>query len=218
MRVIIVGAGGFGREVLQYVIDAGTDEVVGFVDDDRSAVESVPHLPPWLGSMVSHVVDHDARYVIGVGKPSVRALLASRFEHAGARFASVVHPRAYVPTSSQLAPGCVVAPGAHVGPYSRLGLHVVLNVLSSVGHDAVIGRAAVLSPYSVVNGAAVIGAEVLLGTHSTVLAGVRIGDGSQIAAGAVVYREVAPFSLAQGDPAKSRVMFASPDAIPADGA
>ncbi len=216
MRVIIVGAGGFGREVLQYVIDIGVDDVIGFLDDSPTAIEEGAPLPPWLGATDCHSIDPDARYVIGVGRPSIRAALATRLERAGAQFLTVVHPRAYVPTSVRIAPGCIVAPGAHIGPYATLGPHAVLNVLASVGHDAVVGRAAVLSPYAVVNGGAVIGDDVLLGTHSSVLVGVQVGEGSQIAAGAVVYRDVAPYSLAQGDPAKSRVMYARPEAAAPD--
>ncbi|MCC7053594.1 MAG: acetyltransferase [Gemmatimonadaceae bacterium] len=216
MRLIIVGAGGFGREVLQYVRDRGVDEVVGFVDDRAESVLAAPGLPPWLGSLETHVLDAAAQYVIGIGKPSVRAAIASRLEAAGAVFGSVVHPTAYVPPTATLGRGCVVAPGAHVGPYAVLGDHAVLNVLASVGHDACIGRATVFSPYAVINGAAQLGDEVFLGTHATVLAGVRVGTGAQVSAGAVVYREVEAYALAQGDPARSRVMFApaapAPDA------
>jgi sugar O-acyltransferase (sialic acid O-acetyltransferase NeuD family) len=207
-RLIIVGAGGFGREVLQYVRDRGERTVIGFVDDREASVHAQPDLPPWLGSLETHTIDREAQYVIGIGKPSVRAAIATRLEAAGATFASVVHPTAYVPPTASLGAGCVIAPGAHVGPYATLGAHAVLNVLSSIGHDATIGRATVFSPYAVINGAAVLGDAVLLGTHATVLAGVRVGSGAQVSAGAVVYRDVEPYALAQGDPARSRVMFA----------
>jgi sugar O-acyltransferase (sialic acid O-acetyltransferase NeuD family) len=207
MRLIIVGAGGFGREVLQYVLDRGESEVIGFVDDREAAVHEVPVLPVWLGSLDSHVIDHTAHYVIGIGKPSLRASISARLEAAGAAFVSVIHPSAYVPPTANIGVGCVIAPGAHLGPHARLGPHAVLNVLSSVGHDATVGRATVLSPYAVINGAAVLGDGVLLGTRATVLIGVRIGEQAQVAAGAVVYRDVEAYALAQGDPARSRVMF-----------
>ena len=212
--LVIVGAGGFGREVVQYVRDAGQDEVIGFLDDRDDAVTGWADLPAWLGPLGTHQVRPDVAYVIGVGKPSVRAALAAALERAGARFASVIHPSAYVPATAQIGVGSILAPGAHVGPYARLGEHSVLNVLASVGHDATVGRATVFSPYAVINGAAVIGDEVLLGTRATILAGVTVGSSAQIAAGAVVYRDVASFALAQGDPARSRVMFAPAPTVP----
>jgi len=48
----------------------------------------------------------------------------------------------------------------------------------------------------------IIGNDVWLGANSTVTAGVKIGDGAIIAAGAVVTKDVAPHTIAGGVPAK----------------
>ncbi|MGE5458724.1 MAG: CatB-related O-acetyltransferase [Methanococcaceae archaeon] len=47
-----------------------------------------------------------------------------------------------------------------------------------------------------------IGNDVWIGTRAMVLDGVKIGDGAIVAAGAVVTRNVAPFSIVGGVPAK----------------
>jgi acetyltransferase-like isoleucine patch superfamily enzyme len=54
----------------------------------------------------------------------------------------------------------------------------------------------------VTKGGIVIEDDVWLGTHSVVLDGVKIGHGSIVAAGAVVCRDVEPFSIVGGVPAK----------------
>jgi sugar O-acyltransferase (sialic acid O-acetyltransferase NeuD family) len=207
--LVIVGAGGFGREVLQYAIDAGIP-VRGFLDDRCDALTGTGLSVAVTGPIEGHVPAADVAYVVSLGDPGTRRRIAASLAAAGARFASVVHPRAWVAPTAVLGDGAIVAPGAVVGPHAVLDAHVALNVLASIGHDATVGEGSVFSPYATCNGDARIGAGVLLGTRATVLPGVHVGEGARIAAGAVCYREVPAWALAQGDPARARVMFASP--------
>jgi len=50
--------------------------------------------------------------------------------------------------------------------------------------------------------APVIGNDVWIGTHSIILRGVKIGDGAIIAAGSIVTKDVPPFAVVGGVPAK----------------
>lgn len=51
-------------------------------------------------------------------------------------------------------------------------------------------------------GAPVVGNDVWIGTDVTVMSGVRIGDGAVVAANSVVTRDVEPFSIVGGNPAR----------------
>jgi virginiamycin A acetyltransferase len=51
-------------------------------------------------------------------------------------------------------------------------------------------------------GPIIIEDEVWIGTNSTIMSGIRIGRGSVIAAGSVVVKDVAPFTIVGGNPAK----------------
>jgi len=48
----------------------------------------------------------------------------------------------------------------------------------------------------------IIGSDVWLGAYSIVLPGIKIGDGAVIAAGSVVTKDVAPYTIVAGVPAK----------------
>ena len=48
----------------------------------------------------------------------------------------------------------------------------------------------------------IIGNDVWVGSHSLILGGVRIGDGAVIGAGAVVTKDIPPYSIVGGVPAK----------------
>lgn len=206
--VVIVGAGGFGREVLQYVRDTFGDadgvRVKGFLDDQRPNLDRFGLDVPVLGTTHAYEPAPTERIVIAVGSPSIRASLAERFGARGARFLTVVHPLAYVASTASIGEGCVIAPFATVGSHASVGDHSVLTFYASVGHDARVGRSCALSPHAVTNGGSILEDEVFLGAHAVVNPLQRVGHGSKVAAGAVVYRSVPTGSLAVGNPARTR--------------
>jgi sugar O-acyltransferase (sialic acid O-acetyltransferase NeuD family) len=210
-ELLIVGCGDFGREVLNYALDAG-QQVRGFLDDDPRAC-NVPKLGvAFLG--VLEQVSFDAandRFVIAVGDAVARKSLAMRVRSRGGHLASVVHPTAYVARDASIGQGCIVGPFAMVATNACVAENTALNTYASVGHGARVGAHCVFSPYSVINGNVQLGERVFLGTHATVTPGCSVGAMSKVSAGAVVTRGVEPGSLVSGNPAKGRVMFLIPD-------
>lgn len=216
LDLIIVGAGGFGREVLGYAGDAfagrPAHRVAGFVDDDPRALDGFDLAVGVLGGVRDVPISEATRFVIAVGDPAVRRTLAAAVESRGGRLATVVHPSAYIGPGARLGDGCVVCPFAFVGTAATVGANTAINVHVSVGHDVITGANCVLSPYTAISGAVEMEDDVFFGTHATVSPRRRIGRGSKVSAGAVVHRDVPAGSLAVGNPAKSRVLFAEPEA------
>jgi serine acetyltransferase len=100
---------------------------------------------------------------------------------------------------SYVGPGCLIGPKVELGAYSMIGPKV-----SIVGADHLYDRAGVpiifsgrpeLKP-------TVIEPDVWIGCGAIVLAGVRIGRGAIIAAGAVVTKDVPPYEIHGGVPAR----------------
>lgn len=208
-QFVIVGAGGFGREVLQYLKDIhGHDPVRGFLDDSATAVEPASLGQRVLGTVSEYRPQQHDRLVLAVGNPVLRLRLARSLTERGARFASVIHPQAYVASSAELGTGCIIAPFATVGANAILAEHVVLTFYASVAHDAQVGTAAALSPHSVANGGARLGVASFLGTAAIVNPARQVGDFAKVAAGSVVYRDVPARSLAAGNPARARPLLA----------
>ena len=212
MNLYIIGAGDFGREVLQYAREAfvtdSSSRVAGFLDDGPDALAGYNVGVEVVGRVAEVVPRDDDRFIVAVGDPRTRCRLAAEAAHRGARFHTLVHPSAWVAPSARLDAGCVICPFAFVGVDARLGENVVLNTFASAGHDAILGSYTVLAPYAVVNGRVQLGDEVFLGTHATVTYGQHVGSRSKVAAGSVVTRAVPDDALAVGNPAKSRVMYA----------
>lgn len=206
--LLIVGAGGLGREVLQYAADSfdpGCWNIRGFLDDNpfESDEQGRNLAVGVVGDTWSYRIGENDRFLVAIGDPEVRAQLVARLRDRGGRFATLVHPQAYVAPNAKLGEGCIVSPFATLASTCRVGEQAVLGFYAHVGHDAAIGAYSVLSPYAAVNGAATLGEGVFMGTHSVVTPGICVGDRTKVAAGSVVYKDVPADRLAVGNPAKA---------------
>lgn len=208
--LVIAVAGGFGRELTAYARDAGF-EVRAFLHDvSRSPIDGIDLGAEVRGPAEEYEPVGEELVAVGLGDPGPRRELADHLIARGARLATVVHPTAWVAPTAHLGQGVVIAPFAFVGPGARIDDLSVLNTYASVGHDSVVGRCCVLSPYAVIGGWARLEDEAYLATHAVVTPRKTVGAGSSVSAGSVVFRDVPAASLAMGNPARSRALYATP--------
>lgn len=101
-------------------------------------------------------------------------------------------------TTLQVGAYCSIAAGVQV----FLGGHHRIDWLSCFPFPEFIGEVADIRDFGGSNGNVEIGSDVWLCSHSIILSGVRIGHGAVVAAGAVVTRDVEPYSIVAGNPAR----------------
>lgn len=204
-RIVVVGAGGFGRETLDVVAALGDAiRLVGVLDDAPSEVNlrrlhdrGVTYLgtiDDWLAR------GDDAEYAVAVGSPAMRRALVSRF--AGRTPATLVHPSAGIGVASVLGPGAIVCGGVQVSTNVRLGAHVHLNPNATIGHDAVVGDYVSVNPAATISGDCEIRADVLVGAGAVVLQGLTVGTDAVVGAAACVVRDVPAGTTVKGVPAR----------------
>ena len=184
-RIIIVGAGGFGREVLQWARHAWPEHVhkfAGFVSADPTKLDGHAPSLPILGSPNDFELRPTDGFVLGIGIPRIRRVVAEQLEARGARFLTLIHPTAIVADTAVIGPGSVICPYAVVSDAVRLGRCVLVNYHASLGHDAEAGDFAVLSPYATLGGYAAVGSDVFLAIHVTVGPNVTLGEGTIVSA------------------------------------
>lgn len=210
--IVVVGAGGFGREVLD-IIEAlnaagATLHLLGSVDDSDAttlllARRGVAHLGPIDEYIAGLTPDVIPGFVIGIGAGAVRRSIHTRFTNAGFTPAVLVHPMATVGGDSRIAAGGILAAGARVTTNITLGRHTQLHVNATIGHDCVLDDFVSVYPGATVSGNVHLAEGVTIGTGASVLPGVSIGPGSFVGAGAVVTKDVDPGLTVVGVPARA---------------
>lgn len=211
-ELLIVGAGGFGRETLDVVEAANAAapapgyRLLGVLDDapspvnlERLAARSVRYLgrvDDWLTR------GHRADYLVAVGQPAARAVLADKLANAGLRAATVVHPRATLGSRAVVGEGTIICAGVQVSANVSLGRHVHLNPSATIGHDTVLADFVSINPSATVSGECRVGAGVLIGAAAVILQGLTVGAGSTVGAAACVTRPVQADVVVMGVPAK----------------
>jgi sugar O-acyltransferase (sialic acid O-acetyltransferase NeuD family) len=211
---VVVGAGGFGREVLD-IVDAmnaaGAEvELLGTVDDSDAnahllARRSVAHLGPIASITNDHAWGQTPGvigFVIGIGAGAVRRDLDAQLTAAGLVPMVLVHPMATIGGDNRVAEGCILAAGARVTTNITLGRHTQLHVNSTIGHDSVLDDFVSVYPGATVSGSVHLAEGVTIGTGANVLPGVSIGAGALVGAGAVVTTDVTAGVTVAGVPAR----------------
>jgi sugar O-acyltransferase (sialic acid O-acetyltransferase NeuD family) len=206
--LVVVGAGGHGREMLDIVEAVNrvsvTFELLGVIDD--SADPDNAGLLRRRGIMVlggnDVLTSTVAQYVIGIGLPVPRWAVDQLATAAGREPAMLVHPTAVLGSDLRLGPGFVAAANAQVTTNVSTGRHVQLNIGATLSHDCEVGDYVTLSPGVHVSGNVRLEDNVYLGAGVVVRQGITIGRGTFVGAGAVVVADLPPDVLAVGVPAR----------------
>jgi sugar O-acyltransferase (sialic acid O-acetyltransferase NeuD family) len=205
--LVIIGAGGFGREVLD-VVDAINEEkptfnMVGFLVEAAyfekgQAVNEVPVLGDldWLKGRADSV-----SFVVGTGDPATRQRLAEHARSLGVGGAVLVHPQAIVTRWVKMGEGTIVTAGCVLTNNIELGEHVHVNLDCTIGHDVVIGSFTTLSPGVHVSGSVTTGEGTFVGTGVNIVEKVALGEWCRVGAGSTVIKDVPADSTAIGVPA-----------------
>lgn len=203
--LIIVGAGGFGREVLQWTEDINKEEptwnILGFIDDNPDALKGCRCDYGILGSVAEWKPEPTQYFACALAFPDVKYKVVNLLKSRGAKFATIIHPTALVNKYAEIGEGVIMTPRSHVTADVKIGDFVSI-LGSSIGHDAVVGSYSTLSGRCSVNGRAVLGERVYMGCGAMIAPSKKIGDGAKIGMGSVVISNVKAGTEVFGNPAR----------------
>jgi len=204
-RILIVGAGGFGRELwhwLQAADGAVPARVAGFLDRDPRRLDGKGLDRPVLGDPATFQPAAGDGFLLAIGIPGVRRAVASDLLSRGGRLVSFVHPTALVAPTARVGAGTIICPLAIVSDAVTLGRGTLVNYHASLGHDAATGDFCVLSPNAALGGHARLDDDVFLGLSASVGPGKRIGARSKVAANSAALADVPADTLVVGVPGR----------------
>ncbi len=205
--MIVVGAKGFAKEVLEILFQLGQTENLVFFDDVSD------NLPEMLFNCFrilrneTQVKDHFEKFgnsfILGLGNPKSRKFLCEKFELWGGNVKSIISPSAQIGNFDVIiGEGVVVLPNAIISNSSYVGKGCLLYYNSIITHDCQIGEFVEISPGATLLGGSIIGDLTHVGANATILPNIKIGNNVTVGAGAIVTKSFADNKVIVGIPAK----------------
>jgi sugar O-acyltransferase (sialic acid O-acetyltransferase NeuD family) len=205
-NLIIIGAGGFGREVYSLALDCIANgsllNIKGFLDSNPTALASYENYPPILNNEIEYKPQEEDVFIIAltsiVGKRNCYNEIISK----GGEFISIIHPTAIIMQNITVGMGCIIGRNCYIGNDCEIGNFVTTNYGAVVGHDNKIGDFSHIGPRSFIGGSTKIENEVTIYAMATIINNVIVKKRSVVGAGSVVIKNVEECTSVLGNPAK----------------
>jgi sugar O-acyltransferase (sialic acid O-acetyltransferase NeuD family) len=207
--LVIVGAGGFGRETAQaiHALNEGGAvwRLLGYLDDDPARHGTTVDGTVILGGKdeIRHLPQ--ASVVVCTGHPGdyvSRMRIVGELGLPQARYATIMHPTTAVSASSSVGPGCVLLAHAVLTASVRVGSHVAIMPQVVLTHDDVVEDFATLASGVRLGGAVHVGRGAYIGAGALVREGRKIGSCALVGMGAVVTHDIPAQEVWAGVPAR----------------
>lgn len=205
MQVVILGAGGHGKVVLDIVRSAGQLDPVGFLDADPALTGSEVAGLPVLGTInfLPRLKSQGiSTCIVAIGDNLARQRYMTLLRDQGLELGNAIHPSAYVASTAELGVNVVVAPHAAVITESHVGDGTIVNTSAVIEHECRVGSCVHLAPGAIIAGRARVEDGVFIGMGAKIIQCRTIGKWAVIGAGAVVLEDIPPRATAVGVPAK----------------
>ncbi|MFH1748576.1 MAG: acetyltransferase [Planctomycetota bacterium] len=218
-RTLILGAGGHGRVVLDILLQAGQNEVVGFLDNNPAIHGRRIDGIPVYGSIDG--LDHFRAecdiegVVIAIGDNGTRRSIARQVEAAGIQLFNAIHPSATLAFNTNIGRNVVIAAGAVVCAHCQIGNSVILNTGCIIDYQTMIGEGSHICPGVRIAGRVKVEAGAFIGVGATIIPNITLGCESIVGAGAVVIEDVPPLGTVVGVPARQTTLASASEDIAA---
>lgn len=204
--ILLWGGKSKARIIEEMIKESNAGEVTIIFDDTLEHPQFVTgakfvndiNLLKKLISTVSHYV-----VCIGAEHGYARIKTAEYLEKIGLKAIALIHEKSFVEPTATIGYGCQVMPFAIVHKFCTIGSHTIINTNATIDHECLIGNGVHIMGNAAITGKVEIGDYAAIGTNSTILPYVKIGEGAIIGAGAVVNKDVEPYSVVAGVPAKT---------------
>jgi len=201
--LLVVGAGGHARVLVEAAIESGVCTDIVFFDDRYPEVSELD------GYKVIGATDDLAtnaqlsrKVAVAIGDNRRRVGFIRTALERGFECPVIVHPSATVSSAAEIGDGTLVLAGGVVAIGSLLGIGCIANHGSTIDHDCRLGDGVHVAPGAHLAGAVNIGRFSWVGIGATVNQAVSIGANVTIGASAAVIRDVPNDSTWVGVPAR----------------
>lgn len=204
--MIIIGAKGFAKELLEILHQNGETQNLCFYDDISNnfpdilynkfkVLKSEKEAQKYFTSM-------ENSFTIGIGNPKLRFSLYQKFEELGGVFTSIISKYAEIGSFGvKIGKGCNILGGVRISNDVKIGKGTMIYYNSIITHDVEIGDFVEISPGATLLGRCKVGNMTQIGAGAIIFPDVVVGNNCVIAAGAVVRENIPDNVMVAGVPA-----------------
>lgn len=207
-KIIVYGAGGFGRETALMIRQINVQNVqwnlLGFCDDGLAPGKVVDGLPVLGGVNYLNDVKEEVAVVLAIADPKIRKHIREKIVNTNLYFPVLIHPSVMAGDGERnsIGEGTIITAANILTTNIHIGSFVIVNFANTIGHDVTIESYSSIMPGCSLSGFIHVETGVLIGAGARILPQVRIGRDSRIGAGAVVTNSVDAGMTVVGVPAK----------------
>lgn len=201
--MLIIGAKGFAKEVLEIIVQNGDDKDLYFYDDISSDIPSKLYDQyPILKSekeAKKYFREVSPEFVIGIGNPKLRKMMYEKFVQLGGRPSTIISKNAEIGSFGvEIGEACIIMSGVKISNDVKIKPGTMVYYNSVITHDVTIGEFCEISPSVNILGGVIIGDLCHIATSSVLFPRIKVGNNAVIAAGAVVKDNVLPHTMVAG--------------------
>ncbi len=199
--ILIYGAGGHAKGVVDVVEQCRNHKIVGLIDTTPSADESLMGYEIFRD--LAALYDRDIRHgivALGDNVDRFRVVKEIQARYPDFRFVSAVHPSVQMARDTSVKEGTVIMAGCCIKPFTAIGRHCIVNASATIGHDVTVEDFASVGPGCTLGGHVTVGRFTAVGLGASVIQDIAIGDNTLIGAGSVVLKDVPGNVVAYGTP------------------
>jgi sugar O-acyltransferase (sialic acid O-acetyltransferase NeuD family) len=194
IELLLIGAGGHSRSVVDVIQEEGIYKVVGFVDKikdldhDKLEYSIIGKDSDLL--QLRKKYDHAFITVGQIKSPQIRKIILKELKDLGFQLPKIISPFSHVSQKAKIRLGTIVMHNSIVNAYASIGENCIINSKALIEHDAIIGDNCHISTGAIINGDVQVGSGTFIGSGVVTRQSIKIGINCFIGAGVILKNDI----------------------------
>lgn len=201
-KVVVIGAGGHAKVIVDILQQNNEYDIVGMVDKCQMpgfwgipVIGTDSDLPQIFAEGIGHAF-------VAIGSNKIRQSVSKIVEKVGFQMINAISKHAIVSPYCKIGKGVAVMSGAVINGDTFLGDGCIVNTSASIDHDCTIESYVHVAPGTNVAGGVRIRSGSFIGVGSRIIDGIIIGCNVTVGAGTVVIHDIEENCTIVGSPAR----------------